>query len=49
MTDKLENKSQRQIPATPIPSSTLKSLPKVDPAKTIYYRQDGIDRTKGKK
>jgi hypothetical protein len=50
MADKPENNSQsqppKQTPDTPTPQRTL---PTVDPAKTINYRQDGVDRSKSKK
>jgi hypothetical protein len=48
MADKAKNQSQSQSPKpTPETSSQGKRrLPTVDPAKTINYRQDGVDRSK---
>jgi hypothetical protein len=50
MADKPQSQSQSPNP-TPSPQSPTPqhSLPVVDPAKTINYRQDGIDRSKGRK
>lgn len=48
MADKPENQSQSQPPQqTPeTPTQGKRRLPTVDPAKTINYRQDGVDRSK---
>jgi hypothetical protein len=51
MADKPENQSQNQ-PAEQTPETSTEGkrrLPTVDPAKTINYRQDGVDRSKSKK
>jgi hypothetical protein len=50
MADKPENNSQNQLPKqTPETPTQQRILPTVDPAKTINYRQDGVDRSKSKK
>jgi hypothetical protein len=50
MTDKSENQvqGQSQNTAKSIPSQTPspRTLPKVDPAKTINYRKDGADSSR---
>jgi hypothetical protein len=44
MTDKPQNQPQGQDPTQSPPSPPPQnSLPKVDPSKTISYRQDGAD------
>jgi hypothetical protein len=43
-----QNQVQSLNQSSPPPVSP-KSLPKVDPSKTISYRQDGADRNKTKK
>jgi hypothetical protein len=51
MADKPETQSQSQ-PSQPTPdpqTQAKRTLPTVDPAKTINYRQDGVDRSKNKK
>jgi hypothetical protein len=55
MADEPEKQSQsqplNQTQQSPTPTSPTRKcvLPTVDPAKTINYRQDGIDCSKGKK
>jgi hypothetical protein len=55
MTEKSENqgsnKSQNQNTAHPMSSSTKPTpiLPRVDPAKTINFMQDGVDPKRVKK
>jgi hypothetical protein len=52
MADKPENQSQsqsiNQTSQTPTPTAPKRQhvLPTVDPAKTINYRQDGVDHNK---
>ncbi len=48
MADKAENQNQSQA-SQPTPETSTQGkrrLPTVDPAKTINYRQDGVDRSK---
>ena len=47
MTDKPQNQNQVQVPVQLSPQKHI--LPKIDPAKTINYRQDGVDRQKVQK
>jgi hypothetical protein len=51
MTDKPETQSQSQTSKSTSEAQTLgkRTLPTVDPAKTINYWQDGADRSKNKK
>lgn len=51
MADKPETQSQSQPPKQTPETQTQgkRALPTVDPAKTINYRQDGVDRSKGNK
>jgi hypothetical protein len=50
MAEKPQNQNQGQPPTeSSSPSVPQNSLPKVDPSKTISYRQDGADHNKAKK
>jgi hypothetical protein len=49
MVDKPENQSQPFKQTLETSTQSKRRLPTVDPAKTINYRQDGVDRSKGKK